>query len=126
MSLAIRYFATGAGFQTIAETQQVTIATVSRCVEDVANFFYQRSNHYIHWPHTAQAKFNVAKDFHAKHKKKPLLLGCIDGTHVQIVSPCREREAVFMNRKGYYSLNVMVSCIFVGTLVFLFNCMLID
>lgn len=108
MSLAIRYFATGAGFHTIAETQQVTIATVSRCVEDVSNFFYENSNRWIRWPHTAEAKFNVAKDFHAKHKKKPLLLGCIDGTHIQLVSPRRDREHVFMNRKGFYSLNVMV------------------
>ena len=51
----------------------------------------------------------VAKVFREKHLRKPLVLGCVDGTHIQVVSPKRDREAVFINRKGFYSLNVMVS-----------------
>ena len=38
--LALRYLATGAAFSTIAETQQVSEATVSRVVNDLTLFFY--------------------------------------------------------------------------------------
>ena len=48
MCLAIRYFATGANFSTIAETQQVSIATVSRCVWHVAKYFYYYHHRCVH------------------------------------------------------------------------------
>ena len=63
---------------------------------------------FIRWPHTTAAKINVAADFYRLHKKRPLLFGCVDGTHVQIVAPRKDRETVFVNRKGFHSLNVMV------------------
>ena len=46
VTLALRYLATGATFATVAESQQVTGATVSRCVEDVSKFLYKHSNRY--------------------------------------------------------------------------------
>ena len=42
--LALRYFATGSTFSVIAETQQVSEATVSRVVEDVSRFFYDNAS----------------------------------------------------------------------------------
>ena len=48
MCLALRYFATGANFSTIAETQQVSSATVSRCVSHIARYFYYFHHRYMH------------------------------------------------------------------------------
>ncbi|XP_067628904.1 putative nuclease HARBI1 [Eurosta solidaginis] len=40
----------------------------------------------------------------------PGVVGCIDGTHVRIISPIKEMQHLYLNRKGYYSLNVMILC----------------
>ncbi|XP_017486348.1 PREDICTED: putative nuclease HARBI1 isoform X1 [Rhagoletis zephyria] len=40
----------------------------------------------------------------------PGVVGCIDGTHVRIISPKKEMQHLYLNRKGYYSLNVMILC----------------
>ena len=37
----------------------------------------------------------------------PGVIGVIDGTHIRIVAP-KEQEEVFVNRKGYHSINVQV------------------
>ncbi|XP_067642467.1 putative nuclease HARBI1 [Eurosta solidaginis] len=39
----------------------------------------------------------------------PSVIGCIDGTHVRIIAPA-ENKHLYYNRKGYYSLNVMLMC----------------
>ncbi|XP_049890978.1 putative nuclease HARBI1 isoform X2 [Epinephelus moara] len=39
----------------------------------------------------------------------PGIVGCIDGTHVQIQAPS-EHEYLYVNRKGYHSINVQVAC----------------
>lgn len=40
-----------------------------------------------------------------KNFEYPVVVGCIDGTHVAIIRPHEER---FYNRKGYYSRNVLI------------------
>ena len=34
------------------------------------------------------------------------VLGIIDGTHVAIRSPRKDKEVAYLNRKGWHSLNV--------------------
>jgi len=41
----------------------------------------------------------------------PGVIGSIDGTHIAIFPPQTEREHLFINRKLYHSLNVMIVCI---------------
>ena len=38
----------------------------------------------------------------------PGVVGCVDGTHVRIMSPGDSVKHMYLNRKGFYSLNVMV------------------
>lgn len=45
--------------------------------------------------------------FMAKHQLAGVV-GCIDGTHVKIISPAESQKHLYYNRKGYYSLNVMI------------------
>ncbi|XP_058981748.1 putative nuclease HARBI1 [Musca domestica] len=40
----------------------------------------------------------------------PGVVGCIDGSHVRIKSPGQQQQHLYYNRKGYYSINVMVIC----------------
>ena len=39
----------------------------------------------------------------------PLVLGCIDDSHVQTIAPS-ENEAVYVNRKGGHSINIQTIC----------------
>ncbi|XP_055839901.1 putative nuclease HARBI1 [Episyrphus balteatus] len=39
----------------------------------------------------------------------PGVIGCVDGTHVQIIAPV-ENKHLFLNRKGHFSLNVLIIC----------------
>lgn len=38
----------------------------------------------------------------------PGVIGAIDGTHVAIWPPTKNREHLYINRKLYHSLNVMI------------------
>ncbi|XP_058827061.1 putative nuclease HARBI1 [Topomyia yanbarensis] len=39
----------------------------------------------------------------------PGVIGCVNGTHVSIIPPVRNKH-LFYNRKGFYSLNVILVC----------------
>ncbi|XP_058810960.1 putative nuclease HARBI1 [Topomyia yanbarensis] len=39
----------------------------------------------------------------------PGVIMCVDGTHIRIIPPAQDRN-LFYNRKGFYSLNVLVVC----------------
>lgn len=38
----------------------------------------------------------------------PGVFGCVDGTHIGIIAP-KENEHLFLNRKGFHSLNAMIA-----------------
>ncbi|XP_055380517.1 putative nuclease HARBI1 isoform X1 [Condylostylus longicornis] len=40
----------------------------------------------------------------------PGVIGCVDGTHVRIITPSKNHQHLYYNRKGYHSLNVMLVC----------------
>lgn len=42
------------------------------------------------------------------HYRFPGVIGAIDGTHVAIWPPNSEREHLYINRKLYHSLNVLI------------------
>lgn len=59
---------------------------------------------------TEEEKYEIKKHFFRK-TGFPGVIGCIDGTHVAIIPPSVEQRFKYLNRKGFYSLNVMVVCI---------------
>ena len=46
----------------------------------------------------------------------PGVIGCVDGTHVRI-QVSSEDEAVYVNRKGWHSVNVQAICDHEGSIV---------
>ena len=38
------------------------------------------------------------------------VIGCVDGTHFEVVRPHNEPDGPFINRKGYPSINAMAVC----------------
>ena len=39
----------------------------------------------------------------------PGIIGCVDGTHIKIIAPKNDKDLHY-NRKGFYSLNVLMVC----------------
>lgn len=51
--------------------------------------------------HEAKLHFFQKTDF-------PGIIGCIDRTHIKILAPSKEDQHLYLNRKGFFSLNVML------------------
>ena len=104
--LALRYLATGANYSTICQTQGVSLATVTRCLYDVLDFFSDKEHLYIKFPDTRMDMFLASEEWNGVIKR-PGCIGAIDGTHIAIRRPYYN-EPAYLNRKGYHSLNAMV------------------
>ena len=91
----------------VGDFQGVTKSTVCRAVREVTEFLYAHQQEFIEWPQTWQEKQNKARDFFHKFGGKPFVLGCVNGTHIALIAPT-VNESVYVNRKQYHSLNVMV------------------
>jgi hypothetical protein len=63
-------------------------------------------NAYIKFPQTLEEVVEVKRGFFEKFNF-PGVIGCIDGSFVAIVAPPRN---VFINRKNFHSLNVLLVC----------------
>lgn len=55
-----------------------------------------------------EAEQNETKRHFYRKTGFPGVIGCIDGTHVSIIPPSIEDRFKYLNRKGFYSLNVML------------------
>ncbi|CAG9568339.1 unnamed protein product [Danaus chrysippus] len=92
--------------------------TVSKVVKDVSHAIVHRLlNVYIKFPSTAQERRAVASGFQAAHGL-PDCLGCIDCTHIAIVTPhnndANDPPIGYKNRKGNYSINTQFVFIVLG------------
>ncbi|XP_059219925.1 putative nuclease HARBI1 [Stomoxys calcitrans] len=54
-------------------------------------------------------KMEIKEHFYGQ-TRFPGVIGCIDGTHIKILAPTLSERWKYYNRKGFYSLNVMVVC----------------
>uniref|UniRef100_A0A673IH05 DDE Tnp4 domain-containing protein n=1 Tax=Sinocyclocheilus rhinocerous TaxID=307959 RepID=A0A673IH05_9TELE len=63
----------------------------------------------IHVRLPTQEEATRTKDKFRRDSGIPGIFGCIDGTHVRIQAPSKN-EYLFVNRKGFHSINVQVVC----------------
>lgn len=110
--LALRFYASGSFLEVIGDTMGFDKSTVSRAIDDVTNALIAKKNRFIKWPN--QGEILKSKQNFFSRGGFPGVIGCIDGTHVRIQAPL-EDEAVFVNRKGFHSINVQAVCDHEGT-----------
>nr|XP_037273214.1 putative nuclease HARBI1 [Rhipicephalus microplus] len=91
--ITLRFYGTGAMQTVVGDLVRVSQQYVSRCVWEITQVISDAN--------AVMARFYAIGLF-------PGVTGCIDCTHVPIVSPGGENAEVFRNRKGYSSLNVQV------------------
>ncbi|XP_065354731.1 putative nuclease HARBI1 [Calliphora vicina] len=107
----LRFLATGSYQQSVGNEviSSSCKTSVCRIIAECLDFF---ENHICeNWikmvrpedEHKNKQEFYGATGF-------PGVIGCVDGTHIRIKSPGDEQKHLYYNRKGYYSINVMVIC----------------
>ncbi|XP_059220599.1 putative nuclease HARBI1 [Stomoxys calcitrans] len=107
LSAALRFFAEG-GYQTgIGKDCDVSMAqsSWSKVLAKVIQIFEENlCPRWIRFWRTEDEKIKIALAFYTKHG-----IPSVDGTHVRIIAP-KSNKDLYYNRKGYYSLNVMLVC----------------
>ncbi|XP_036346588.1 putative nuclease HARBI1 [Rhagoletis pomonella] len=61
---------------------------------------------------TCEEEQNKSKTNFYNKSGFPGVLGCVDGTHVHILSPEKELQHLYINRKGFFSINALMVCDF--------------
>ncbi|XP_050310884.1 putative nuclease HARBI1 [Anthonomus grandis grandis] len=109
--IAVRFLATGnyqrgVGEEWILSTSQ---QVVSRCISEVSNLIVIHLGPIcIQFPLQNIQKMDIKRGFSEKGGF-PGIVGCIDCTHISILSPALE-EHNYVNRKGFHSKNVQIIC----------------
>ncbi|XP_018311535.1 putative nuclease HARBI1 [Mycetomoellerius zeteki] len=114
---ALRFFASGSYQNCIGHNIHTAISqpSVSRCIRNVTNILNlpEIFNNWVRFPHNIQELQQLRNKFWINHRF-PGAIGCIDCTHVAIVSPPKNDENypehIYINRKGYHSINVQLIC----------------
>ncbi|KAK6474628.1 putative nuclease HARBI1 isoform X1 [Huso huso] len=108
VTAALFFYATGT-FQTpVSDIAGMSQSCFSRCLHQVNGALLKVSGDYIRFPETRYQQEQTKRDFF-NIAGFPKVLGAIDCTHVQIRTPS-ENAVIYINRKGFPSLNVQVVC----------------
>ncbi|XP_015119516.1 putative nuclease HARBI1 [Diachasma alloeum] len=114
---ALRFFATGS-YQLdvgLGRYSAVSQPSVSRSIHTVIDVFNRNEifAEYVRFYRNIE-EVRASRDRFWRRFQFPNAIGCIDGTHVAIVPPKINDpvhpENVYVNRKGYHSLNVQLIC----------------
>lgn len=82
--------------------------TVSRICARVARALAKQAKAFITMPQTLEEKI-IMKEFY-KIRNFPSVIGAVDCTHIRIKKVAGDSSQYYINRKGYYSLNVQMVC----------------
>nr|XP_029707902.1 putative nuclease HARBI1 [Aedes albopictus] len=123
LSAALRFFAEGSyqkgvGNDLFAGMAQPTLSKVLSTVIEV--FEAEVCSTTISFPESEAEMDEIKHAFYAKHGF-PGVIGCVDGTHVRIFKPVSDIQHLYYNRKGFHSLNVMLSSFIVCILIHIFS-----
>ncbi|XP_067623132.1 putative nuclease HARBI1 [Eurosta solidaginis] len=108
---ALRFFAHGSYQQAIGNEFQLGLAqpTVSLVLKEMLPTLERVIC-------TAAINIEMSEEEKQEAKRKffiksgiPNVIGCVDGTHIGIYAPSENRH-LYLNRKGFYSINAMIAC----------------
>ncbi|KAK3865591.1 hypothetical protein Pcinc_028813 [Petrolisthes cinctipes] len=106
--VALRYMASGNFQITMGDCGEMSTASVSKYIKIIAMAIARQASHHIHFPEPDEAR-SLGSQFY-DIAGMPGVIGCIDGSHVKIISPGGDNAEVYRCRKGFMSLNVQGIC----------------
>ena len=101
LAIALQFLATGSFQNVIASSHGISQPSVSRCIAAVTDALCLHAKEYIVFPNQ-EDQLTIQRSFQEKDGF-PLVLGCIDCSHVPIVAHS-VNEAIFVNRKNAHRL----------------------
>lgn len=96
-----------ASYCDVAHQFNVAYSTMFDILNRVANFICDLSPGIINWPNKNE-QTDIAKHF--EKLSFPNVVGCIDGTHIKIDKPNVTQFESYVNRKGFYSVQLQIVC----------------
>lgn len=106
--IGLRYLATNSFQIVCGDTIHIDQATACCAVHRFLTSFVKHVNQFIKFPRNQEA-LNTIKDEFYHVSNFPIVVGLVDGTHVKLIPPSKDKEA-YKNRKGLYSINVQCIC----------------
>lgn len=103
---AINFYATGS-YQHMIWHERIGKRMVGRSIHEVTNILEQHiCPTWIKFPQTVQERQAIKMQFYDKFGI-PGIVGCVDGTHVAMISP-KNSEHIYVDRLHKHSLNVQL------------------
>lgn len=109
LAATLRFCGQGSYQQGVGQEYLVGLsqASVSLSLNEVLSVMEEKvCPKWISFRQTRREKQEAANHLYAK-TGFPGIIGCVDGTHINIVRPV-ENEHLYFNRKGAHSLNTMI------------------
>ncbi|KAJ4425402.1 hypothetical protein ANN_28017, partial [Periplaneta americana] len=103
---ALRYYVRSGYQDNTADLHNISQASASRIITNVSAAIAGLAPCYVRFP-SEEKRITTARKFY-DIARFPQVIGAIDGTHIPITNPGGELSQIYMNRKGWYSLNVQV------------------
>ena len=106
--LTLRFYATGSFQRSVGDHSGIHQSTTCKIIKRVTTALCHLKPQYVNLPRddeivaVQQGFFNIAAF--------PRVLLVVDGTHIKVQSPGSNDAEWYRNRKGYFSINVMVAC----------------
>ena len=108
VAIAMHFYATG-NFQIIdGDLIGVSQPTVCRIIHRVSCEIAKNKKHFIKFPLGEEAQL-IKQTFRFSNGMSGVV-GCIDWSHIPIISPGGKDAELYRNWKGYFSLNVQAVC----------------
>ncbi|KAM7306726.1 putative nuclease HARBI1 [Ixodes scapularis] len=106
--LALRVYASGSFQSVVGDVVHLSQASASRVVNCVSQAIVLMATEEIRF-RTARRAVSLTSLAFFGIAGFPMVLGCIDGTHIAI-KVSKEDKPAYLNRKGYTSINVQAIC----------------
>ncbi|XP_071055943.1 putative nuclease HARBI1 [Onthophagus taurus] len=104
---ALRFYASGSYQRICGDLAHISQTSTCRIINEVSELLARNIGKYVNLPSSEAEKTNLRRKFF-EIGGFPGVVGCVDGTHIEIKSPGGANAEIFRNRKGFMSLNVQV------------------
>ena len=102
----LRFLATGAIYSVLGDGVRISKSSVFRSILAVCDILAHHVRDFVKFPSSAYEVRMVKTGFFEEFRF-PNVIGAIDGTHIPIEPP-KDREYLYVNRKGFHSLNIQI------------------
>lgn len=108
--VALRYFASGSNIRGLLSVCNFNLcpSSVLNCVRNVSKALAELKDEFLSFPTDLDSVIATKEGFMA-YGGFPACVGAIDGTQIKIKPPSSNEE-VYVNRKGFHSINVQAIC----------------